>query len=73
MHMISVVTQKDISFLAAETARETLEAEETRPGLRSGDVFNGINSNNNAVRTITRYVHTKHANSPVKIFRETMV
>lgn len=54
-------------------ARETLEAEETRPGLRSGDVFNGINSNNNAVRTITRYVHTKHANSPVKIFRETMV
>lgn len=61
-----------LSFLAAETARET---EPPTPGLRrSGDVFNGINNNNNnAVTTITRYVHTKHADSSVKIFRETTV
>lgn len=58
-------------FLAAETSpRET--PTETKPGLKSGEVFNGIN-NNNAVRTITRYVHAKHADSSVKIFRETMV
>jgi len=61
-----------LSFLATETAREMQT--ETKSGLRSGEIINGINNNNNnAVRTITRYVHTKHADSSVKIFRETMV
>ncbi|XP_028047934.1 inositol polyphosphate-5-phosphatase A isoform X2 [Monomorium pharaonis] len=58
----------------AETAREMQT--EAKSGLRSGELLNGVNNNNNnnnAVRTITRYVHTKHADSSVKIFRETMV
>ncbi|XP_076383217.1 inositol polyphosphate-5-phosphatase A isoform X1 [Megalopta genalis] len=33
----------------------------------------GSNNNNNAASTITRYIHIKHADSSVKIFRETTV
>lgn len=72
MHNNSCYLEEYCRSWPAETARETQA--ETRPGLRSSEVFNGIsNNNNNAVRTITRYVHTKHADSSVKIFRETMV
>ncbi|XP_053976896.1 uncharacterized protein LOC128875387 [Hylaeus volcanicus] len=34
---------------------------------------NGSNNNNNGATTITRYIHIKHADSSVKIFRETTV
>ncbi|XP_017892581.1 uncharacterized protein LOC108632468 [Ceratina calcarata] len=50
----------------------------TMSTLSSREIFNNNNSNhsnnnNNGTTTITRYVHVKHADSSVKIFRETTV
>lgn len=50
----------------------------TMSNLSSREIFNNINdnhgnNNNNGTTTITRYIHIKHADSSVKIFRETTV
>ncbi|XP_043600977.1 inositol polyphosphate-5-phosphatase A isoform X3 [Bombus pyrosoma] len=50
----------------------------TMSSLSSREIFNNnndnhSNNNNNGATTITRYIHIKHADSSVKIFRETTV
>ncbi|KAK9298387.1 hypothetical protein QLX08_008287 [Tetragonisca angustula] len=50
----------------------------TMSSLSSREIFNNnndnhSNNNNNSATTITRYIHIKHADSSVKIFRETTV
>jgi len=50
-------------------AKETSKSEKSEPSSleRPQEVCN------NGTATITRYIHIKHADSPVKIFRETTV
>lgn len=49
----------------------------TMSSLTSREIFNNnnnhSNNNNDSATTITRYIHIKHADSSVKIFRETTV
>ncbi|KZC15015.1 hypothetical protein WN55_07863 [Dufourea novaeangliae] len=65
-------------FVTVDMMNEEPESGET-PGLTSREILNNnnnnhsSNNNNNTATTITRYIHIKHADSSVKIFRETTV
>lgn len=64
-------------FLAADVMNEASKSG-TMSSLSSREIFNNnndthSNNNNNGATTITRYIHIKHADSSVKIFRETTV